>query len=169
MNVFFSRRESCNNNNNKSNSSNSSSSNSRKSTNSSSSNSSSKYNYYYHTATNLLLMLLPLLLLLLMETMMMATNKTIITSTMLPVLRIAVSNMSFPAEPVDSLSHPSGSFTDHTLSPSPLNLQHTSCLTHLPHITPLCGLCCVEETTAKLVYCDSYPPITAVTMWSVLC
>ena len=32
-----------------------------------------------------------------------------------------------------------------------------------------CGLCCVEETTARLVYCDSFLPITAVTMWSVLC
>ena len=32
-----------------------------------------------------------------------------------------------------------------------------------------CGLCCVTETTAKLVYCDSFLPITAVTMWSVLC
>ena len=32
-----------------------------------------------------------------------------------------------------------------------------------------CGLCCVEETTARLVYCNSILPITAVTMWSVLC
>ena len=32
-----------------------------------------------------------------------------------------------------------------------------------------CGLCCVEETTAKLVHCDSVLPITEVTMWSVLC
>ena len=36
--------------------------------------------------------------------------------------------------------------------------------THLPHITQLCGLCWVEETTSKLVYCDSFLPITAVTI-----
>ena len=41
--------------------------------------------------------------------------------------------------------------------------QRSDCLDHainpvwtyLPHITQLCGLCCVEETTARLVYCDS--------------
>ena len=32
-----------------------------------------------------------------------------------------------------------------------------------------CDLCCVEETPARLVYCDSFLPITAVTVWSVLC
>ena len=28
--------------------------------------------------------------------------------------------------------------------------------THLPQITQLCGLYCVEETIAKLAYCDSF-------------
>ena len=39
---------------------------------------------------------------------------------------------------------------------------------HWPHITQLCGLYCVEETTARLVYCDSFLPITAVTVWTDL-
>ena len=36
--------------------------------------------------------------------------------------------------------------------------------TYLPHINQLSGLCCPEETTAKLVHCDSFSPVTAVTM-----
>ena len=28
--------------------------------------------------------------------------------------------------------------------------------THVPQITGNCGLCCLEETTAKLVYCDAF-------------
>ena len=31
-------------------------------------------------------------------------------------------------------------------------------------ITQLGGLCCVEDTTAKLVYCDSFLPIKSVTL-----
>ena len=33
---------------------------------------------------------------------------------------------------------------------------------HLPHITQLCGLCCLEETPAELYYSNSLPPVTAV-------
>ena len=40
--------------------------------------------------------------------------------------------------------------------------------THSPQITQLCGLCCVEETTTKRVYCDSFPPIEAVGMQFLL-
>ena len=36
--------------------------------------------------------------------------------------------------------------------------------TNLPQITQLCSMCCSEETTAKLVYCDSSLPVTVVAM-----
>ena len=36
--------------------------------------------------------------------------------------------------------------------------------TDWPHVTQVCGLCCFDETTVKLIYCDSVLPITAVTM-----
>ena len=36
-------------------------------------------------------------------------------------------------------------------------------------ITQLCGLCCVEETAAKLVYCDTFLAITAVTNTIIIC
>ena len=35
-------------------------------------------------------------------------------------------------------------------------------------LTQLCGLCCVEETTARLVYCDSVLPVTTLTMQFLL-
>ena len=35
--------------------------------------------------------------------------------------------------------------------------------TDLPQITWLCGLYCVEETTAILVYCDSFLKVTILT------
>ena len=51
------------------------------------------------------------------------------------------------------------------------NHSQTSLLWQFPssHSSDNVVLCCVEETTAKLVYCDSFLPITAETMWSVLC
>ena len=38
----------------------------------------------------------------------------------------------------------------------------------LPQITQLYGLCCVEETTTKLVYCDGFFRITSVTIQFLL-
>ena len=35
--------------------------------------------------------------------------------------------------------------------------------TDLPQITQLCDLSCLEETTARLVCCDRFLPVTAVT------
>ena len=40
--------------------------------------------------------------------------------------------------------------------------------TCFPQLTQLCGLCCLEETTAKLVYCDSLLQTTAVTIHFLL-
>ena len=40
--------------------------------------------------------------------------------------------------------------------------------THLLHITQLSDLCCLEETTTKLVYGDRFRPITAVAMQFLL-
>ena len=40
--------------------------------------------------------------------------------------------------------------------------------THLHQISQLCGLCCLEETTATLVHCDVFLHITAATMHFLL-
>ena len=40
--------------------------------------------------------------------------------------------------------------------------------TDLPHITQLCGLCCLEETAARLVHFDRFLPVTALTIQFLL-
>ena len=45
-----------------------------------------------------------------------------------------------------------------------VGLHDTGPWTHLPQVTQLCDLCCVEETPAELVYCDSFLTVTVVTV-----
>ena len=77
-------------------------------------------------------------------------------------LTYVVGHLSHCKAACDLTSHRSANMTS-------INCSSVNPLwTHLPQITQLCALCCLEETTAQQVYCDSFLPTTAVTMQFLL-